>query len=290
MDKRSISLSLLDEIKDLADQRASSEEVKTVKLDTPLKQQATPTSTSSLSLELCKALEDVHVSISQSAAAEESQRQAELEEETRQAQLKRKTTFHSQSNEVEALLASEQARREQVAEQRRLEIMRLEYEAAVARGEDVELPEELKPKPKVLPEQLPDLMNAPQSMVSKEVPQTKLGLYIAVASSVAVAAAAIIFTLTPPPLQELPKLTAGMSLELHKAHITELKEQAEIARQKELKRQQEIARRAAELEAKRQAELAAAAEQKSSKKVKRRAKKKKQRKGRLKIKLGGTQF
>ena len=56
------------------------------------------------------------------------------------------------AEEVEMRLASEKARQDAIQEERRLKHLRLEYEAALARGEDVEMPEELKPpKPIEMP-------------------------------------------------------------------------------------------------------------------------------------------
>ena len=147
MDQRSQSLSLLDEIKDLASREAKSESLpqnnhSITQSSMPIPKQ---NSLTGLGLELTKALADVHESVSLDAQREEQKRTQSLSFEEAKRIEAQQQYEQRVAEEVEMRLASERARQQAIQEERRLKHLRLQYEAALARGENVEMPLELRP-------------------------------------------------------------------------------------------------------------------------------------------------
>lgn len=154
MDQRSQSLSLLDEIKDLASREAKSESLPQNQSNLTQKSQPIPkqNSLAGLGFELSKALADVHESVSLDAQKEETKRTQSLHYEEAKRLEQRQKQEQLLAEKVEIRLASERARQEAIQEERRLKHLRLEYEAALARGEEVEMPIELRaPEPFEMP-------------------------------------------------------------------------------------------------------------------------------------------
>lgn len=286
MDERSQSLSLLDEIKDLASRDA---QVEKHPQSRPSQVQSgsqhkipKQNSLAGLGLELSKALADVHESVSLDAQQEEKRRTQSIHYQEAKALEKHKNEEQRRTEEVEMRLASERARQDAIQEERRLKHLRLQYEAALARGENVEMPEELKP-PKVI------VMPVVQTAIEKqeieiqeaEEKNHKTFLIGGLVALALILSAVFIFLNSTPELPvndskttkiEVPKKpevdTVALELEKRKAREVELA--AERKKQAE-----EVAR----LKAEKDAKLAA----KKSRKKKRRKKKKKKKK---RLKLG----
>jgi len=149
VENRTRSLSLLDEIKDIASQKAAAEAAKPPKPAeaAPAAGQPARRATATLNLELSKALADIHETVSRDAEREEQRRVQTLELERAVKEARERSLAHEQAQEIEVRMRAGGARRQAAEEERRLKVLRLEYEAALARGERVELPEELRPKP-----------------------------------------------------------------------------------------------------------------------------------------------
>lgn len=147
MENRSRTLSLLDEIKDIATKEAATEQLKPTEPAAPAASQPARRATTSLNLELSKALADIHETVSRDAEREEQRRQQTLELERAAKEAQERARDVERAQELDVRLRAEAARQQAADEERRLKVLRLEYEAALARGEQVEMPEELRPKP-----------------------------------------------------------------------------------------------------------------------------------------------
>jgi hypothetical protein len=203
MDPKS-SLSLLDEIKDIASKEAESERANKTQKVQEVTAEATPANSqtgprkkntgsrraSSLNLELSKALADVHDTVSRKAAEEERDRRQTQELAKQAAEAERRASEQQKATEVEARIKAEEARQRAADEERRIKLIKLEYEAALARGEQVEMPEELKPKP--IPQEVLAQVNGPVEPVRVQVapPEKKnpMVMWVSVAATVLVLA------------------------------------------------------------------------------------------------------
>lgn len=194
VENRTRSLSLLDEIKDIASQKAAAEAAKPPKPAeaAPAAGQPARRATATLNLELSKALADIHETVSRDAEREEQRRVQTLELERAVKEARERSLAHEQAQEIEVRMRAEEARRQAAEEERRLKVLRLEYEAALARGERVELPEELRPKP--VPQVVAQLQAAAAGRVAPPPPRRDPRLvWGGVAALVATVAAAAFF-------------------------------------------------------------------------------------------------
>lgn len=285
MDERSQSLSLLDEIKDLASRDA---QVEQQPRSNPSQMQSgskskipKQNSLAGLGLELSKALADVHESVSLDAQQEEKRRTQSIHYQEAKALEEKRQEEQRRAEEVEMRLASEKARQDAIQEERRLKHLRLDYEAALARGEDVEMPEELKP-PK--PVEMPVVQTAieKQEIEIQEAEDKNNKTFLIGGLVALVLILSFVFVFLNPKQEvnkndiettkvEVPKKpevdTVAIELEKRKAR------EAELAAERK-KQAEEVAR----LQAEKEAKLAA---KKARKKKKR--KKKKKKKKRLKL-------
>lgn len=266
MDPKS-SLSLLNEIKDIASKEAENERNQRSQVSASLSAQETPNDTgprkknttgsrrsSSLNLELSKALADVHDTVSRKAEEEERKRRQTQDLARQAAEASRLAADRQKAIEIEARVKAEEARQKAADEERRIKLIKLEYEAALARGEQVEMPEELKPKP--IPQEVMAQVSGPIEPLRVQAPlpekKTPMAVWIGVAATV---------------------LVLALGGYLYKAKLDEEErlrkaEAARIAAEEKRRRQEEEAQRLALLEkqrlereareAKLKAELAAA--------------------------------
>lgn len=262
MDPKS-SLSLLSEIKDIASKEAENERNQTHSRslvpseETPAERSPKRKTTgsrraSSLNLELSQALADVHNSVSQKAEEEERKRR-ELQELSKQAdEAKRRAQESHKAQEVEARIRAEEARQKAAHEERRLKLIKLEYEAALARGEQVEMPEELKPKP--IPQEVLDQVQGVAPVMIQAPPPAKRNpavLWGSLAATVMIAALGGYLYMAKQEEERLRKAEEARIAAEEKRRLAE-----EKARQLALMEQQRKERE--EREAKLKAELAAA--------------------------------
>ena len=169
------SLSLLNELKDLASEAAEQEKSATnsERLERSPTPQAKSRSASS-SFSLSDALADVHKLVDEEARAERTLR-SKTQELAKAAQEAEELAREKQAEEEMARrLATEDERRQILKEERRLAKLKADYEAAVARGENIEMPLELRP---------PELTPPPQSIQAPNVEEEQERAQAAVKSN-----------------------------------------------------------------------------------------------------------
>ena len=197
------AFSFLDEIKDLASREAQSEPLHQSE---DVKSLVKPSSSlGNLTSDLSAALSDVHLSILQDAQEEETSRAVRLEEEEHKRKSEQHLEAQKKQEELEVRLAAEHARQQAIDEERRLKRIQLDYEAALDRGEDVELPVELRPpepaKPVVVETPKPS-----QQEIQAEIDQKKNNMLFVGGGVVAlamVAAGVFFFLQTTPPVEPI---------------------------------------------------------------------------------------
>lgn len=271
------SLSLLNELKDIAEVAAERER------SAPSSMKATPTpqpssGRTSSSFSLSDALADVKGLVDEEARAEQTLRTKTQELAQAALQAEREAEKSRERAEMAARVAAEESRRQQLAEERRIAQLRADYEAAIARGEQVELPPELRP-----PEPEPELKvfeQAKERVAAPVLPPPKSQAPMIMGGVAALVAAAVglyfVFAEPPPePVKEDP--AAMISFQQSQAELEERKRIAEEAR---LKREEEA--KASIAAAKKKAE-----EDEEKKKAKARAKRRLGQKGKGKGKGKG---
>ena len=274
------SLSLLNELKDMAKEAAERE--KTQATNASIDTQPTPAnsskSTSSISSSSLDALADLHKLIDEEARAEQTLRSKTRELAAAAKEAEKKAVEEHRQAEMQARLAAEEARRQSLAEDRRLTKLREDYEAALARGEHVEMPLELRPpelsvKPQdlVIADDLDIERQKAQVRAQESVQGNQRNFIIgSVAAFVTVAAAIYVFVLSePPPAPKVEKQVEMISFEQQQAEIEERKRIEKERREKEALAKIAEAKAAAELKA---------AEQAKAKKKRRTTKRRKRKK------------
>jgi hypothetical protein len=172
---------------------------------------------------------------------------------------------------IKARIAAEDARQKTLAEEKRIAQLRSDYEAALARGEDVEMPQELRPQEPTPPPQALASPGVSQSAQVAPEPKSKLPIIMG-GLAACVAVAAVVYALIPPPpppptLQVESDITAAAALK-------EQKSEEELLREKTLANLKlERERKAREAEEAKKAALAKQAISKKRKKKKRKKKK-----------------
>ena len=266
------SSSLLNELKDIASEAAEREKSQPrPTFSNSVSPIPRKTSSKSSSFSLSDALADVHGLVEEEARAEQKRREQSHSLRLSQMEASRAAEERQRQAEIQARIDAEDERRKALAEDKRLAKLRADYEAALARGEDVEMPKELRPPESTVP---PQALTPPSEDLAVQAPagQRSRGPLIMGGIAVCVAVAAVVYALIPPPppppeLKPAPNLTAATV-------IKETKSEAELLREKieaNLKLERERKAREAE-EAAKKAALAA-------KKTKRRKKKKKKKPG-----------
>lgn len=265
------SLSLLNELKDMAKEAAEREKIQ------PVSQQIDDNPTpkprgSSSSFSLSDALADVHKLVDEEARAEQKMRSKTRELAQAALEAEEAAEEHQRQQEMAARLAAEEGRRQSLAEDRRLLKLREDYEAALARGENVELPLELRPPEPTPP---PQAIQAPEPIKQKQVEEAVKGnqkpfIIGGVAAFVAILAVLYIFVLSGPAPVKIEKKVEMISFE---------KKQAEIEERKRIEKER--------LEAEAFAKIAAAkveAEKKAAEETERKAKSRSKRRAKRKRK------
>ena len=265
------SLSLLNELKDMAKEAAEREKIQ------PVSQQIDDNPTpkprgSSSSFSLSDALADVHKLVDEEARAEQKMRSKTRELAQAALEAEEAAEEYQRQEEMAARLAAEEGRRQSLAEDRRLLKLREDYEAALARGESVELPLELRPPEPTPP---PQAIQAPEPVKQKQVEEAVKGnqkpfIIGGVAAFVAIIAVLYIFVLSGPEPVKIEKKAEMISFE---------KKQAEIEERKRIEKER--------LEAEVFAKIAAAkveAEKKAAEETKRKTKSRSKRRAKRKRK------
>ncbi len=277
MENRSSTLSLLDEIKDIATREAATETLKPAEPSASAAAQAPRRATSSLNLELSKALADIHETVSRDAEREESRRQQTLELERAAKEAQERARDAEQARELELRVRVESARQQAADEERRLKVLRLDYEAALARGEQVEMPMELRPKP--VPQVVIDLQaaEAPRPLAVAPPKRSPVALWGGVAAFVAVAAAAAFFYNARVEAERLERerIEAERVAELRRVQAERAAAEAKLQEELRVAREAVEAAKRAQLEA----SLAAARAEEERKRAEEESKKKAKRPG-----------
>ena len=280
------SLSLLDELKDMAKEAAERE--KTQATNALIDDQPTPASSSKSSSHASSldALADLHKLIDEEARAEQTLRSKTRELAAAAKEAEQRAVEEQRQAEMQARLDAEESRRQSLAEDRRLTKLREDYEAALARGEHVEMPLELRPPElSVRPQDLDiadglDIARQQAQVQAQEAVQDNQRNFIigSVAAFVTIAAAIYVFVLSEPqPAPKVEKQVEMISFEQKQAEIEERKRIEKERREKEALAKIAEAKAAAERKA---------AEQAKAKKKRRTAKRKTQRKKKKKNSFG----
>jgi hypothetical protein len=268
------SLSLLNELKDIAKEAAEREKIQPVSQQIDDNPAPKPRGSSS-SFSLSDALADVHKLVDEEARAEQKMRSKTRELAQAALEAEQAAEEHERQQEMAARLAAEEGRRQSLAEERRLLKLREDYEAALARGEKVELPLELRPPEPTPP---PQAIQAPEPVQQKHIEEAVKGnqkpfIIGGVAAFVAIIAVLYVFVLSgPTPVPKIEKKVEMISFE---------KKQAEIEERKRIEKERIEAEAFAKIAAaKVEAEKKAAEEtkRKTKSRSKRRAKKKRKAK------------
>jgi len=283
------SLSLLNEIKDIASKEAEDEKLKRAQSAPLIAPEATPAerrsqrnttgsrkAMSSLNSALSAALADVHSTVNQKAEEEERERKStrELAEQAKRAQ---ELAARSQkAEEVAARIKAEEARQKAAEEERRIRLIKLEYEAALARGEQVEMPEELKPKP-IPQEVLAQAQGPVEPVVHAPAPAKRnpLVLWGSLAATILVASLAGYFYMAEQERQRLEREAEARAVLEEQRRLREEEE-----RRQALLEQQRLEREAREAKLKAELAAAIAAKEEAERQREEEAKKKKRRGGR----------
>jgi hypothetical protein len=238
----------------------------------------------SLSQELSDTLSDIHRTISADAKAEEERRASTIRMRREEEVLKRETEEAQKLEEVQIRISAERARQEAVADERHLKQIRLQYEAALERGEDVELPVELREPEPISPQVFEPEVAVINPVIEEELKRNQ-SVFIGggIVALIAVVTAALVFfdkPPAPPKTEPIQTVTAAEPL-INQADLEAEQTKVMLAEQEA---KQKAEREAAE--AKRQAELAAAkAKAKAKRTRKKRRTGKKKKKGGLKLDL-----
>lgn len=258
------SLSLLNELKDIAEVAAERERAAPSLIKAAPTPQPTSSRTSS-SFSLSDALADVKGLVDEEARAEQTLRSKtqELAKAAKEAEVEAEKA--REREEMAARVAAEESRRHQLTEERRIAQLRADYEAAIARGEQVELPPELRP-----PEPEPELkiFEKAKDRVAAPVlppPKSQAPLIIGGIAAFIAVAVGLYFILSgpqPEPVKEDP--AAMISFEQSQAELAERKR---IAEEERVKREEEA--RASIAAAKQKAEEEEEAKKKAKSKRKR---------------------
>lgn len=260
------SSSLLSELKDIATEAAEREKSQpTQGLTSSITPQPRNLNTGSSKFTLSDALADVHGLVDEEARAEKKRR-VQTQELARAAEEAKRTAEEERYQaEISSRVAAEEARRLALAEDKRLKQLRADYEAALARGESVEMPAELRPPE---PTPAPQAFAPPQEPIVAPPPPNHKPLIFGGVAAVVVAVV-LVYALLPEPKPEPKPVLSVVTqpVKPEKSEADRIKEQiaAQLAAEQKRKAEEEAEKK----------RLLAAAKRKSKKRATKKKKKKK---------------
>ena len=226
------SPSILSELKELAAQAKEDDLSQSLKAQNTPKASA-PVNTSSSKFRLSDALADVHGAVDEEARAEQRRREQQEEFERTSREAQESAERQQRQDEAERRLTSEADRQRSLEHAKNLKQVIAEYEAALTRGDEVELPTELQAS---APAPSPFEVSSEPRVVTAPAPKQSLAMPLVISGVVAALIIGALYALVfIPTVDELTQQKAALQSERDTARDQKMNAERELEMFKGLK-------------------------------------------------------